>query len=304
MKFLIRWRSRRSVDPERVRTRRMEHVLRAAHHCSFYSSKTPFRGLLAIRNPKAAIAHYPELPLAEFLRNPAAFELEDHPEGPVAPPRVKLPDAGRVLVLGRGFSESDDVRALRHGSPEDWLEDWREFRPDTLAGPVSRLRKAALDVLSGALDVPRLERAVVAFTGLRDGLLEPRDRDLLWRGFGVPVFEQFRGFSGEPLAWECEAQEGLHIEAPNAYFETADSGDLLLTCLDDRRYALVRLNTELRARLLDGECGCGRPGVRLAELRGRGLAGKKADGADPALSTPSGAPLAAYDPGELVSFES
>lgn len=81
-------------------------------------------------------------------------------------------------------------------------------------------------------------RAVYVLTGegqpLSDG-----ERDELWRTFQVPVYVLVtRGV--RVAAWECEAQNGLHV---------ADGGDAQV-------------------------CACGRPGARLT------LAGRLVNAAD------------------------
>lgn len=304
MKCVIQWSLRRAKDPERERGRRIERLLREAQNCPYYRGRVRWPGLEAIRDPEAALRSYPEVPLADFLRNPGAFSPEGSTTGEGERVRHRSGTNvangarwGRVLLVGgSGYGNSEDVCALRHG----WGEEWRQFRPDTLAGPVSRLCQAALAVQSGRLEVPRLERAVVAFTGLREGLLCASDRELLWRSFRVPVFEQFQGFAGEPLARECEAQEGLHIERANAWFETSASGELLFTSLDDSCYVLLRLQTGLKAAISEGDCACGEAGARLVGLSAMRRMRNYAEGVDPALPTPSGAPLAAYVRGERL----
>ncbi|HEV3342634.1 MAG TPA: hypothetical protein VG125_19840, partial [Pirellulales bacterium] len=60
--------------------------------------------------------------------------------------------------------------------------------------------------------------------------LTEEDRERLWRAFRVPVFEQRIDESGCLLAAECEAHDGLHIEArelhprPGEVLETAPCG--------------------------------------------------------------------------------
>lgn len=58
----------------------------------------------------------------------------------------------------------------------------------------------------------KLTRAVVVLARPGDVLLTSSDRDVLWRRFRVPVFEQIIGREGVLLAAECEAHDGLHVE--------------------------------------------------------------------------------------------
>ncbi len=69
-------------------------------------------------------------------------------------------------------------------------------------------------------------------------LLSEYDRDLFWRAFEVPVFEQVVDVDGWLLASECDAHDGLHIEC-NAGLHWPE---------------MIRV---------EGLCGCGKPGARL-----------------------------------------
>ena len=54
-----------------------------------------------------------------------------------------------------------------------------------------------------------MNTAIVVLTSLED--LPITHRDLLWRAFGVPVFEQLLGSDGAVIASECEVHDGLHL---------------------------------------------------------------------------------------------
>src|SRR5437870_1306995 len=60
-----------------------------------------------------------------------------------------------------------------------------------LAAAVPVLRAMAEDLESGSMALPRVEAAIIAFTGICHGELTVLERDLFWRVFQVPVFEQF-----------------------------------------------------------------------------------------------------------------
>jgi hypothetical protein len=53
-------------------------------------------------------------------------------------------------------------------------------------------------------------RAVFVLTHTGDWLSDA-DRDELWRVFQVPVYMLLVTRDGRVVAWECEAQDGLHI---------------------------------------------------------------------------------------------
>jgi hypothetical protein len=78
----------------------------------------------------------------------------------------------------------------------------------------------------------------------------------MWVAWRAPVFEQFRGFQGELLAWECEAFAGLHFDNEAAVWEER-SGELLVTSLVNLRHPAWRLATGRLGRVEQGACNCG-----------------------------------------------
>ena len=57
---------------------------------------------------------------------------------------------------------------------------------------------------------------LIILTGPRYGLLTEEDRDLIWRRWGVPVYEFLTDATGTVIASECDAHEGLHVHSSNA----------------------------------------------------------------------------------------
>jgi hypothetical protein len=92
------------------------------------------------------------------------------------------------------------------------------------------------------LELPSLNLAIVVFSAVGpDGALETRHRDLLWKAFGLPVFEQLRGADGRVMARECEVHDGLHLDA------NQDAG----------------LPTDMRVEIVAEQCDCGLETARL-----------------------------------------
>jgi hypothetical protein len=98
-----------------------------------------------------------------------------------------------------------------------------------LSGTFHELAQAAT---SGA----RARRMIIALHYPGAPFLSETERDELWRMFQVPVFAVLLDCGGRLLAWECEAQEGLHAE-PRALWSAGV--------------------------LESAPCECGRPGPRL-----------------------------------------
>jgi hypothetical protein len=265
MRCIIRW-LKKSQPAKPIPQQRLEALLQAARRSVHYRRHQiliPNESHAGPRELASFLKTLPPLNLEIFLRSPADFY--NWAAAPAEPQRLEchLPNTGRTAVLASGFQETETVRCF----PYQPFEELAGYQPESLAGPVQRLCRLAEAVSSRQIEMDSLRHAVIAFTGLKHGCLKDAQRDLLWGAFQVPVYEQFRGFSQELLAWECEAREGLHIRGDNAIFECDASGRLLVTCIGCTEYSLLRMRTDLEARIETAPCGCGQPGVRLAGLR-------------------------------------
>jgi hypothetical protein len=126
-----------------------------------------------------------------FLRRrPSTGTLFEHPLSP----------APKTTVLARGFQSTRNIRVFADG----WSEAAARLGPCALAASLEELRRLA------ALGI-QVQHAVIVLTSGALSSLTEEDRDLLWRAFGVPVFEQCLGPDNQLLAAECEAHDGLHV---------------------------------------------------------------------------------------------
>ena len=86
--------------------------------------------------------------------------------------------------------------------------------------------------------------------------------------------------SGPGVAFECEAQKGMHVNEDHFYVETIDpdtkevlpegsKGELVFTSLDKEAFPLLRYRTKDISVLSRGECSCGRTFVKMAKPMGR-----------------------------------
>lgn len=133
----------------------------------------------------------------------------------------------RIAVLDDRFAACGPVSILNEESAKTELD--RRSIETVAASPARLIRLIALDW--------RPVYPLIALTS-PNYLLGEYDRDLLWRAFEVPVYEQVVDAQGRLLASECEAHDGLHVE----------------------------FDTELRwpeMTRVEGLCGCGKPGSRL-----------------------------------------
>jgi hypothetical protein len=88
------------------------------------------------------------------------------------------------------------------------------FAPESMALPRPVALSFAAQSLAEANVLPSLRCAMVVLSSLHTpgGPMTDSHRDLLWRAFGLPVFEQLLGPDGLVIASECEVHDGLHAE--------------------------------------------------------------------------------------------
>ena len=125
-------------------------------------------------------------------------------------------------------------------SPEElpWLRAWS---PAVLVLPLRLALSLADQKRCGAFHLPSLNTAIVVLTSADDSLADYH-RDILWRAFGVPVFEQLRNADGAVIARECEVHDGLHI---------------------------VASDSKLRGEIVTDSCACGQETPRLKRRSSR-----------------------------------
>lgn len=143
-----------------------------------------------------------------------------------------------------------------------WPQRWDElesFRPQILAGPATDLQRLAERVQLHTIDLTDVDHAIFVLTECGDKPLTDVLRVVLWQTFGVPVYELFVG-EGQLLASECEVHEGWHVEAPAAF---SVIGNELVIDTPGRH----RLRSGLIGYFEDELCPCGRPGIRVMNLR-------------------------------------
>ncbi|MES1260478.1 MAG: hypothetical protein ABUS49_01990 [Acidobacteriota bacterium] len=115
---------------------------------------------------------------------------------------------GSVAVLESGYRLD---RQTREFTTQD-SSGLQEFDPRALIAPLHAAMELAHLRLRGLLTLPSLELALV-LTRIDGTPLAAGERDLLWRAFAIPVFEQLRDAGGRVIARECEVHDGLHLDA-------------------------------------------------------------------------------------------
>jgi hypothetical protein len=158
-------------------------------------------------------------------------------------PRLLFPVSGpvRIALFEQGFCAERNIREF---DPED-LVGLHSYAPEALVAPIEIALSLADQKSRGLIDLRSLNVAIVVLTSLDDSPLTDNRRDLLWRAFGVPMFEQLRGSDGVVIARECEVHDGLHLDPNN-----------------DGSVAVPNLP----GQIVSGRCECGLETPRLKSL--------------------------------------
>jgi hypothetical protein len=166
---------------------------------------------------------------------------------------LRFPLAGpvRIALLEGNFRAANNMRQFGAHDLE-WL---RSYAPDALVAPLELALSLADWKRLGRFDLPSLTTAIVVLSSVDHSPLSWRQRDLLWRAFGVPVFEQLRGWEGAIIARECEVHDGLHIDEAAVAVELR-RGELLVT----------HARTGLTGEIVRGLCECGAETPRLRNI--------------------------------------
>jgi phenylacetate-CoA ligase len=100
-------------------------------------------------------------------------------------------------------------------------------------------------------------------------------RKLVSEVFQKAIFDRYGNREFGPIAAECEAHDGLHINEHDMLLEIDSDdpyhipGDIIVTYFSNRGMPFVRYNTGDRGTFAKGECACGRKTKRLQTIEGR-----------------------------------
>ena len=153
-------------------------------------------------------------------------------------------------------------------------EQLNEFQPTFLSSFPYTLR-----MLSEAKRAGRLHISPSSITSSGD-VLTAGDRAAVTEAFGVEPLDYYCCTEAAYLAWECDAHEGLHVNADYVIVESVDDqnkpappGELgakiLITNLFNRAMPLIRYEMSDQVEYMPGACPCGFPLPRIRTVAGR-----------------------------------
>ena len=142
----------------------------------------------------------------------------------------------RTAILAPGFQETKLGRVF----PAGWNEAATRFQPASIAGRPEQLRRLARQGV-------RAHHSVIALTYEGQEGLTPADRELFWKAFGVPVFEELLSAGNDLIAMECDAHDGLHLVGD---FQNLKAGRSTCACGNPAPRMARRRRVEELAELL------------------------------------------------------
>lgn len=154
------------------------------------------------------------------------------------------------------------------GSHLQRLDKWR---PTFLQAYPTPLYEFCLFLKKHGRSLPYLKSASVTAEPIYE-----HQRRVIEEVLGFKVFNWYGSRELGRVASECECHDGLHINEPSVYVEIEPEpalpdgcGHLIITDLWNRATPFIRYKTGDIARIVEGECRCGRALKRIAGIEGR-----------------------------------
>jgi hypothetical protein len=227
-----------------------------------WAARSPFhmnhRSMLADLMRRGSVAgiqsqllKMPTTPLAFFAENAHVFRSGHKGAPPSQPCSTFWETEARIALVQPWYRAEAPARTFDLDAAAIG-----RFAPDVLVASPSVLAKLA----STGLESPK--RGIVAVHAPGMAMMREADRTALWTRFQVPVYQQLRGFQGELLAAECDAQTGFHAHEAVAYWEVQQQ-QLIYTNLVNLRHPVLRLATGWFGDLEKSRCGCGAVSPRI-----------------------------------------
>lgn len=166
-----------------------------------------------------------------------------------------------------------DAFRLTEENMRNFVVRLRKFKPKVLSGYATALRTFALWIQSKGISL-----YVPAIVSTAE-FLDLNTRRLLATVFQAEVFNRFGCREVGNSAHECEAHEGLHINAEHVLVEVVDQygrpcnegeiGEILYTNLDNFGFPLIRYKVGDMGVLSNKSCKCGRGLPMIEVVKGR-----------------------------------
>jgi phenylacetate-CoA ligase len=154
---------------------------------------------------------------------------------------------------------------------QSYLQRLDQWRPLFLQAYPAALYEFCLFLQRRSRSLPYLKFASVTAEPLFN-----HQRELIESVLGFKVYDWYGSRELGRVASECEFHDGMHINEPSVYVEIEPDpalpegcGHLIITDLWNRATPFIRYKTGDIARVIEGQCRCGRALKRIAGIEGR-----------------------------------
>ena len=158
---------------------------------------------------------------------------------------------------------------------QEFIADWKQIHPDILTGYASGLKLFADYLKDNRLEIPA-PRAIISSAET----LTPSMRETVETVLKARVFERYGCREVSLIASECEAFDGMHVNAENLFLEYVTVGKdedgnnldrLLITDLENRVFPFIRyqIGDFVVRKTEQKPCPCGRSLPKIQGIQGR-----------------------------------
>jgi phenylacetate-CoA ligase len=151
--------------------------------------------------------------------------------------------------------------------------DFRRFRPEIIVAYANSLGMVVDYCTDKKIKLPRPSSIITSAEVLTD-----ENRAKIESYFGVKIFDRYGSRETSIIASECDAHDGLHINAENLHLEfiedgkdveTGAVGEIIVTDLGNRAFPFIRYQIGDMGSPATGACSCGRTLPRMQMIAGR-----------------------------------
>lgn len=153
----------------------------------------------------------------------------------------------------------------------DFHKQMTRFAPHVLVGYAGSLYEYVRFLEANNIKPGYLLKSIISSAEV----LTSATRKMVSDVFQKPIFDRYGNREFGPIAAECEAHDGLHINEHDMYVEIDSPnpyeipGEILVTYFRNKAMPFVRYNTGDVGLFARGECACGRKTRRLKTIDGR-----------------------------------
>jgi phenylacetate-CoA ligase len=166
-----------------------------------------------------------------------------------------------------------DAASFSEESLHAFIRRYKSFKPDVILSYANSLAALVEYCIEQKVELPSPQSIITSAE-----VLTPENRELIESYFRAPIFDRYGCREVSIIASECEAHEGLHINAENLYLEfindhgqvpPGEMGRVIVTDLGNYAFPFIRYEIGDLGSPAAGACSCGRVLPLMKMVAGR-----------------------------------